>query len=569
MPPNAPPDEVFNQFPDWTDYHPLATDAALKESLARAGAQWAEPMLNAHAQQLGHAQTFELAELANRHAPELDGFDTRGRRINSVRFHPAWHALLGMYRERGLVSLPFEDTTRQGRWTAWAAGFYLHGQIEQGTLCPATMTQACIPLLRREPALWGALGGKLLSHEYDARDVPMTEKKSIWIGMGMTERQGGSDVRANTTLASAVGVGGRGGEYRLNGHKWFYSAPMSDAHLVVARLQAPDGPLGCFFVPRWRDDGSRNGVNVLRLKDKVGNRSNSSSEVEFSHASGILIGEEGRGIPTIIEMATYTRLNCVLGSAAILRSALVQALAYARRRSAFGKRLAEQPLMRSVLVDLALESEAALALSMRLAQAYEADTAETVDTDAADAPLERAWKRVMTPAAKFWVCKRGVELSGEAMEVFGGNGYVNDSIVARLFREAPVNSIWEGSGNVMCLDVLRALSRERGALELLAADFADAASGEPRIARALHALRALSATAPDQLEALARVLVQQLVLIAQACLLKRHAPAFVADAFIASRLASPTGPGGVAGAIDIRGMDVDALLERALPPSAS
>ncbi|MBF5005252.1 acyl-CoA dehydrogenase family protein [Diaphorobacter caeni] len=550
--------DISNQFPDWTDYNLLATDPALQASLAHAGVDWAEPMLKVYAQQLGHAQTFELAGLANRHTPELHSFDTRGQRISSVEFHPAWHALLGMYRERGLVSLPFENPAQKGRWTAWAAGFYLHGQIEQGTLCPATMTQASIPLIAREPALWAALGGKLMSHAYDARDVPITEKASLWIGMGMTERQGGSDVRANTTLAVPLDAGGRCGAYRINGHKWFYSAPMSDAHLVVARLSQEDGPLGCFFVPRWRDDGKLNAVHVQRLKDKVGNRSNSSSEVEFVDAIGTLIGEEGRGIPTIIEMATYTRLNCVLGSAAMLRSALVQALAYTRRRSAFGKHLAEQPLMRSVLADLALESEAALALSMRLAQAYE-------DEDAGSDPLARAWKRVMTPAAKFWVCKRGVELSGEAMEVFGGNGYVNESLVARLFREAPVNSIWEGSGNVMCLDVLRALSRERDALEQLYADFSNAALDEPRIAKALRELHALFTAPPDQLEGIARLLVQRLVLIAQACLLKRHAPAFVADAFIATRLASPTGINGVVGAIDVRGLDVDAILERALP----
>ncbi|MDR2334335.1 MAG: acyl-CoA dehydrogenase family protein [Burkholderiaceae bacterium] len=554
-----PTAEAPNQFPDWTGYNLLTTDPALQESLRRTGAAWADPQLSNYAQQLGNPQSFELAELANRHTPELHGFDSRGRRISSVEFHPAWHALLGMYREHGLVSLPFEDRQKRGRWTAWAAGFYLHGQIEQGTLCPSTMTQASIPLLQREPALWNALGNKLLSHEYDARDVPLAEKRSLFIGMGMTEKQGGSDVRANTTLARAVGTGGRGAEYRIDGHKWFYSAPMSDAHLVVARIEHEDGPLGCFFVPRWRDDGTRNGVHVERLKDKVGNRSNSSSEVEFIAASGVLIGEEGRGIPTIIEMATYTRLNCVVGSAAILRSALVQAIAYARKRSAFGRQLAEQPLMRSVLADLALESEAALQLAMRLAQAYEDDDSAAPD------PLASAWKRVMTPAAKFWVCKRGVELTGEAMEVFGGNGYVNESIVARLFREAPVNSIWEGSGNVMCLDVLRALSRERDALELLHADFSNAALDEPRIAKALHELRSLFATPPDQLEALARLLVQRLVLVAQACLLKRHAPAFVADAFIATRLASPTGQSGVVGAIDVRGVDVDALLARALP----
>ena len=552
--------EVTNQFPDWTDYDLLATDPALNDALERAGAQWSQPALSAYAQQLGSARTFEWAELANRHKPQLHSFDTRGRRVDRVEFHPAWHSLLGMYREQGLVSLALEDedgSPQKGRWVAWAAGFYLHGQVEQGTLCPATMTQASIPLLQREPALWAALGEKLLSRAYDERDVPAAEKKSIWIGMGMTEKQGGSDVRSNTTLARAVAGGGRGAEYALTGHKWFYSAPMCDAHLVVAHLDDDNGPLGCFYVPRWRPDGRKNEVRVQQLKDKVGNASNASSEVEFEGAFGILVGEEGRGIPTIIEMATYTRLNCVLGSAAILRSATVQAIAYTRKRTAFGSVLAEQPLMRAVLADLAIESEAALLLSMRLAQAYE--------DDATGDPLARAWKRVMTPAAKFWVCKRGVELTGEAMEVFGGNGYVNESIVARLFREAPVNSIWEGSGNVMCLDVLRALSRERDALQMLFADFSHAALDEPRLAKALHELHALFTAPPEQLEGIARLLVQRLVLLAQACLLLRHAPAAVSDAFIATRLASPTGLSGVVGAIDTRGMDIDALLERALP----
>ena len=548
---------VSNQFPDWADFDLLATDPALNECLSRAGVTNAAALAD-YARRLGSQATFAFGEIANRHTPELHTLDSRGNRIDQVEFHPAWHRLLGMYREQGLVSLPFEEATRQGRWTAWAAGFYLHGQVEQGSLCPATMTQASIPLLQREPALWTQFGDKLMSHTYDERDLPMAQKTSIWIGMGMTEKQGGSDVRANTTLALPVGAGGRGGEYRINGHKWFYSAPMSDAHLVVARLGEDDGPLGCFFVPRWRDDGSRNGVHIQRLKDKVGNRSNSSSEVEFADASGWLIGEEGRGIPTIIEMATYTRLNCVLGSAAMMRSATVQALAYARRRMAFGKHLAEQPLMRAVLTDLALESEAALQLSMRLAQAYEDDAA-------GDNALASAWKRVMTPAGKFWVCKRAVELTGEAMEVFGGNGYVNESLVARLFREAPVNSIWEGSGNVMCLDVLRALSRERDALHLLFDDFSHVALDEPRIAKALHELHALFTAPPDQLEGIARLLVQRLVLIAQACLLKRHAPAYMADAFIATRLASPTGINGVFGAMDVRGLEVDAILERALP----
>ncbi|MDR6729736.1 acyl-CoA dehydrogenase family protein [Delftia lacustris] len=547
--------DVLNQVDELTDFNLLEADPALAEALQRSGAARHIPSLSRYAQQLGERATWELAEQANRHTPELHRFDARGRIIDAVEFHPSWHTLLGLYRQQGLISLPFEDSSA-GRWSAWAAGFYLHGQVEQGTLCPATMTTAAIPLLQKEPALWQQLQGKLFSHEYDPRDLPVADKASMWLGMGMTEKQGGSDVRANTTVAMPVHAGGRGGEYLLRGHKWFFSAPMCDAHLVVARM-GEGGGQACFYVPRWRPDGTKNAVRVQRLKDKVGNRSNSSSEVEFEDAWGILMGEEGRGIPTIIEMATYTRLNCVLGSAAILRSATVQALAYARRRSVFGKRLAEQPLMRSVLADLALESEAALQIAMRLAQAYERGG------DEGD-PLERAWKRIMTPAAKFWVCKRGVELTGEAMEVLGGNGYVDTGVMARLFREAPVNSIWEGSGNVMCLDVLRAISREPDGAQLLLQDLIDTAAGEPALLQQAQSLARRLSGPPDQLEAQARRLVQDLVLLAQACLLRRHAPPAMADGFIATRLGAQQGA-MVAGAFDPAGLDIAAILQRALP----
>ncbi|AUH52660.1 DNA alkylation response protein [Chromobacterium sp. ATCC 53434] len=535
--------EVSNQYDEWQDYNLFLSDAALREALAGAGADWAEPWLTAYGERLGRAETFELAEQANRFAPQLAAFDRRGRRRDGVDFHPSWHELLALYREQGLVSLPF-DSERPGRWTAFLAGFYLHGQLEAGTLCPATMTQAAIPLLRREPALWAQLGGKLFSREHDRRDLPVERKSSVWLGMGMTEKQGGSDVRANTTAATPIG----GGEYLLRGHKWFFSAPTSDAHLVVA--QTPDGGPSCFYVPRWRPDGSRNAVAIQRLKDKVGNRSNASGEVEFQDAWGVLIGEAGRGIPTIIEMAAHTRLNCVIGSAALIRQGLVQAVAYARQRVAFGKRLAEQPLMRAVLADLALESEAALWLAVRLAEGFEND--------------EPAWKRIVAPAAKFWVCKRAVELAGEAMEVFGGNGYVDAGPMARLFREAPVNSIWEGSGNVMCLDVLRALRREPDAWQSLLDELAGLAGDDENLRAALAELAALASLPPAQLEIQGRRLAQLLALTAQGCLLRARAPAPVADGFIASRLADARW-GGVVGALDATGLRLDDLLRRALP----
>ncbi|MBV8685019.1 MAG: acyl-CoA dehydrogenase family protein [Caulobacteraceae bacterium] len=543
--------EPDNQVDELTGYDLFSTDAALTESVQRAGADWFANALGDYGGVLGRTETWRLASEANRFTPQLDRYDARGRRIDEVSFHPSWREILGLLRSRGLVSLPFRETHR-GRWVAWAAGFYLHGQVEPGTLCPATMTQAAIPLLQKEPALWAALGEKLISDRYDPRDAPIADKASIWIGMGMTEKQGGSDVRANTTAATPVGEGGRGGEYLLRGHKWFFSVPTSDAHLVTAKT--PDGSPSCFFVPRYRPDGSRNAVRIQRLKDKVGNRSNASSEVEFEDALGVLIGEPGRGIPTVIEMAGYTRLNCVIGSAALLRQGLVQALAYARRRRAFGRVLAEQPLMRSVLADLALESEAALSLSMRLAEAFEA---------AEDDPLQRAWKRIVTPAAKFWVCKRAVETCGEAMETLGGNGYVEPGVMARLYREAPVNSIWEGSGNVMCLDVIRAIAREPDAAAALLDDLAGSGVGEPTIRRELESLKALLASDPQAVEGQGRRIAQRLILVVQAVLLRSRSPDFVADAFIATRFAPDWGR--TLGALDPTVLDCESLLERAFP----
>jgi putative acyl-CoA dehydrogenase len=439
---------------------------------------------------------------------------------------------------------------------ARCAGYFLHAQIESGSLCPMTMTFASIPVLQREPALFETLRDKLYAREHDPRDLPLSQKSSAMIGMGMTEKQGGSDVRSNQTRAYATGGGagsGRGGEYRLVGHKWFFSAPQCDAHLVLARTDDHEG-LSCFFVPRFAPDGSKNAVQIQRLKDKLGNRSNASSEVEFLDAYGVLIGEEGRGVPTIIEMANYTRLDCVIGSAALMRAALVQAIHHARHRSAFGRHLAEQPLMQNVLADLALESEAATVLFMRLARAFE---------DAASAPEERAWRRIVTPAAKYWVCKRTLEFTGEAMEVWGGNGYVEEGPMARFYREAPVNSIWEGSGNVMCLDVLRAMEREADAAQALFAAWHAVAQGHPALTAALERLAATLKNAPETREASARRIAQQIVLVAQATLLVQHAPAAVADAFIATRLADGCGESGrVYGTLPAT-FDHAAIIERA------
>ena len=542
--------EIVNQFDELTDYNLYTTDTALAQGIERCGAGAFAPQLASYGARIGSQENFALAEQANRNVPQLRAFDARGRRVDQIYYHPSWHALLAQFREGGFIAMPFADA-RPGRWIASAAGFYLHSQVEAGTMCPASMTLACIPLLQKEPGLWSQLGAKLLANAYDVRDVPIEEKSSLWVGMGMTEKQGGSDVRSNTTTAAPEGAGGRGTTYRLRGHKWFLSAPMCDAHLVVARSEQGHS---CFYVPRWCPDGTKNAVHVQRLKDKLGNRSNASGEVEFHDAWGVLMGEEGHGIRTIIEMATYTRLSCVIASAAIIRQCLVQALSYTRQRRAFGRHLAEQPLMRGVLADLALESEAALALMLRLAQAFEN----------AAAPEQRAWMRIMTPAAKFWICKRAVELSGEAMEIFGGNGYVEDSPMARLFREAPVNSIWEGSGNVMCLDVMRGVGQTPEAAHALLDELERLGGAEPRIREELRTLRRDLALAADTLEALGRSLVQRLVVVAQACLLRAHAPAQVAEGFIASRLDGSWGK--VVGAIDVRSFNASAVLERSLAP---
>ncbi|WP_321894444.1 isovaleryl-CoA dehydrogenase [Paraburkholderia heleia] len=531
--------EVTNQAPPLADYNLFTTDAALGEALARAGADWHRETLARHGETLGKAQTLALAELANRHEPELHTHSPRGERIDAIEFHPAWHELLALLREQGLHALPYSDP-RPGAMAARCAGYFLHAQIESGSLCPLTMTFASIAVLQREPALFETLRAPLYTREHDARDLPLAQKRSMMIGMGMTEKQGGSDVRSNRTEARAAGVEtGRGAAYLLTGHKWFFSAPQCDAHLVLARTTERDGSgapgLSCFLVPRYRPDGTKNAVNVQRLKNKLGNRSNASSEVEFFDAYGVMIGDEGRGVPTIIEMANYTRLDCVIGSAALMRAALVQAIHHARHRSAFGRVLAEQPLMQNVLADLALESEAATALFMRLARAFE-DSAETKPADTDDKSLEaRAWRRIVTPAAKFWVCKRALAFTGEAMEVWGGNGYVEEGPMARFYREAPVNSIWEGSGNVMCLDVLRALEREADAAQVLFLAWRRDAQTHPVLNAALDRLSVLLNGAPGTREASARRIAQQIVLIAQAMLL-RDGPPEMAQAFIATRL---------------------------------
>ena len=539
--------QISNQVDELQDYNLYETDQVLQEVMKRYNSR-NEAHLSEFGHAVGTAEYYLHADLANKHTPILHTFDARGRRKDFIEFHPSWHKWMALNRKYAVHAHPFLNFTQQTGWVDWAAKFYLSGQVECGNLCPNSMTLGSIPLIQKEPELWQKLGAKLLSTEYDERDLPIAQKKSIWIGMGMTEKQGGSDVRANETFAVPINESGRGQAYLLTGHKWFFSAPMCDAHLVVAKTEQ-DG-LACFFVPRWLEDGTKNTIHIQRLKDKVGNKSNSSSEVEFKDAWGIMIGEAGRGIPTIIEMANYTRLTCVVGSSAMQRQALVQCLSYTRQRKAFGHVLAEQPLMQAVLTDLALETEASVQLSFHLAHCYENND-----------ELCLAWKRIMTPAAKFWVCKRTVELTGEMMEVFGGNGYVDNGIMARIFKEAPVNTIWEGSGNVMCLDVLRAISRDVESIEILFQDLATTAMQDEQLKQELKSLFQLFQQTPEELQFMGRSLVSRLVILAQAVLLKRHAPNYVADGFIQSRY-SPF-HGRVVGMLEMKQPDVERLLHRA------
>jgi putative acyl-CoA dehydrogenase len=522
-----PTHDISNQVPDLDGVNLFSSDVALVEGVRREQAGWHERHLVRFGAELGQADILQLGQLANRHPPELRTHDRTGHRIDAVDFHPSWHQLLAMQRRENLQALPWAEP-QTGAHVARTAAYFLQAQVESGSLCPITMTFASIPLLQQEAPLFAALKDKLYARMHDPRDLPIAGKQSIMIGMGMTEKQGGSDVRSNTTTAVPLAGEGRGAAYALTGHKWFFSVPTCDAHLVLARTN--QGP-SCFFVPRWRPDGSKNAILIQRLKDKLGNRSNASGEVEFQDAYGVMVGEEGRGIPTIIEMANHTRLDCVIGSAGLMRHALVQSIHHARHRSAFGKLLIDQPLMRNVLADLALESEAATLLMLRLARAV----------DATDDPLESAWRRTLTPAAKFWICKRALAFTGECMEVWGGNGYVETGPMARLYREAPVNSIWEGSGNVMCLDVLRAAEREAEGFQLLLDVLDDAARGHAGLMSVLTGLRDALGTPVEYRETLARRFTQQLVLAAQGCLMRQHAPAPVADAFIASRIDAQCG----------------------------
>jgi len=533
--------EVSNQPPPLEPYNLFAGDSVLREAVKRERAGWAEGGLNTLGATLGKPETIQLGFDANRFTPQLKTLDRYGHRIDEVEFHPAWHSLLTIALRAGLHSSPWAKP-EPGAHVARAAGTYMLGQIESGVYCPLAMTYGSVPTLRQASDIAKEWLPKIFARDYDRRFIPVKEKTAALIGMGMTENQGGSDLRTNTTRAEPAGDG----SFRLHGHKWFMSAPMCDAFLILA--QAAKG-LSCLLMPRWTPDGERNAVRILRLKDKLGNRSNASSEVEFDGAYARLIGEEGRGIQTIIEMANYTRLDCCTGSSSLMRAALAQAVHHARYRTAFQKKLIDQPLMTNVLADIALECEAATALSFRLARAYDEE-----------GEAAQVFRRVVTPAAKFWICKRAPFVTAEAMEVLGGSGYIEESVMPRLYREAPVNSIWEGSGNVMCLDVLRAIGRTPSAADVLAAEIDDA--GDARIKAFAAKLQRRLRSPERNDEAQARALTRELVLALQAALLVKHAPAAVADAFCVSRLA---GEGGSAFGLLPHGADTAAIVARAAP----
>ena len=510
-----------NQPPPLVDYNLFTSDAPLRESLEREGASWAHDLVHELGALAGTEEAINWGFQANDTPPRLRTHDRFGNRIDEVEFHPAWHELMKVAIGHGLHALPWRDP-RPGAHAARAAAFYVWSQVEGGHGCPVSMTYAAVPALRREPQLAAHWEPLMTTLDYDPGLRPAAAKKGVLFGMAMTERQGGSDVRANTTTAVPTGADG---EHLLTGHKWFCSAPMCDAFLVLA--QAPGG-VSCFVLPRVLPDGTRNNFYIERLKDKLGNRSNASSEVALDEAWAVLVGEEGRGVRTIIEMVNHTRLDCVIGSASLMRQAVAQATHHAAHRSAFGKLLSEQPLMVSVLADLAVESEATTILMMRLAGAF----------DRADQPGEAHFKRIGVAIAKFWTCKRAISVVAEALECHGGNGYVEESILPRLYREAPLNSIWEGSGNVNALDVLRAMQREPDSLSAYFGEVTSAPN-DARLRRAVEELKREIAD-PDG-ESRARGLVERMAVALEASLMLRFGDPAAAELFCASRLGGEWG----------------------------
>ncbi|MEE3320605.1 MAG: acyl-CoA dehydrogenase family protein [Pseudomonadota bacterium] len=549
--PLAQTHEVFNQARVLEDYNPYDTDDALRDAVQRHGAGWAEAKLSAHGAKTGTAEVIEWGFLANEHKPQFFSHDRQGYRVDLVKYHESYHRLMSLGLESGIHSAPWTDP-KPGAHVARAAQSYLQAQVEAGHGCPLTMTFAAVPSISLTPSLAKEWLPKILTNAYDPRNVPHYEKQALTIGMGMTEKQGGSDVRANTTRAWAIGTEGPGEAYELVGHKWFTSAPMCDAFLVLAQTE---NGLSCFLVPRWRPDGSKNPIQVQRLKNKMGNVSNASSEIELRGALGWMVGEEGRGVPAIIEMVAMTRFDCMIGSAAGQRQAVAQAMNHAAGRAAFGKTLLDQPLMRNVLADLQLEVEGSLAIAMRMGEALDQSTLDPKNEH------EKLLLRLGLPAGKYWICKRTPFHAYEAMECLGGNGVTEDFIMARLYREAPINAIWEGSGNVQALDMLRALAKTPAVLETWFAELGKTRGSDARLDQAVDALKQEFGDMEDA-QYRARNIVDRLSLTMQASQLVAAGNQAVAEAFIASRL----GQHGDRNYGTLpRGLDLGEILGRANP----
>jgi putative acyl-CoA dehydrogenase len=532
---------VANQPPPFEDVNLFTSDVALQAAVAAAGGEMHAERLSVFGARAGSAETAAWAMQANGNPPQLRAFDRYGRRIDEVEFHPAYHRLMALGVEAGVAS---------AAWSGGVAGHVLHAaleflmaQAEPSVCCPMTMTSAAPAALKFRSDVAAMWTPKIIASRYDPSSQPMHGKSGVTIGMAMTEKQGGSDVRANTTRA----VKRDGGGYALTGHKWFCSAPMSDAFLTLAYT---DKGLTCFLAPRWTPDGERNAIHLMRLKDKLGDRANASAEIEYHGAYAQMIGEEGRGVRTIIEMVHHTRFDCILAPAAYMRQALANALWHAAHRTAFQKKLIAQPLMRSVLADMAIESEAATALTFRIARSFDESANES----------EAAFARIATPIGKYWINKRVVNLAYEAMEILGGAGYVEDSVMTRIYRQSPLNSIWEGSGNVVCLDILRATQRDPRSPQELVTELEKSRGANRWLHRAIDDVKVSLARPHD--EALARRLAETAALALQGAMLFRNAPSFVSDAFCATRLCDR--PGLSCGAMDVK-IDVDALMGRAMP----
>ncbi|MDB5988266.1 MAG: Acyl-CoA dehydrogenase [Nevskia sp.] len=546
--------QVDNQAPPLAPYDAWATDLPLREAVQREGGGWAEADIAAYGTIVG-GELMQLGFTANENKPKFKPFDRYGNRIDEVEFHPAYHRIMQLGIQHGVPNYAWRHADKAGAHVARMAISYLHNQADQGTSCPLTMTYACVPALRHQPSLAKEWLPRVISNAYDQRFIPAAEKAGVTIGMGMTEKQGGSDVRSNTTRAYPVAARGPGELYELVGHKWFFSAPMCDAFLVLAQT---DGGMSCFLLPRFDEDGSRNAIRIQRLKDKLGDWSNASSEVEFQGATARMVDEEGRGVATILEMVALTRQDCMIGSSSLMRQALVQAIHHARHRKAFGKYLVEQPLMQNVLADLAIESEAHTALTARVSRAVDASARDSQKNSS-----EAAFARIATAVGKYWVCKRAPAFVNEAQECLGGAGYVEESNLPRLYRQAPLNSIWEGSGNIQCLDVLRALTREPASRDAFFAELDTAKGGHPALdAEVIRLQHELSADNADRgtLESRSRFLVERMALTLQAAILVRAGDRRVADTFCESRLG---GAHGLAFGTLAAGVPLPYLIDRA------